>query len=168
MSGQSVLDVIAIASPCTASWDAMRGDDRVRFCGHCRQHVYNLSHMTRSEAEQFVKDRAGNVCAMFYRRFDGTLLTNDCPIGWKKLRRRSLVALAGMAAFLLFILGATFVASISTPTRRQFNAEPQNQANVFRQVWDLIFKPRAVEPKVEEMKFMGRMCVPKDDINQAR
>src|SRR5690348_11198318 len=46
-----LLDRIQIASPCEASWDAMNGDDRVRFCGLCEKNVYNLSAMTRDEAE---------------------------------------------------------------------------------------------------------------------
>ena len=46
----SFLDDIQIATPCSASWDDMRGDDRVRHCGDCRMNVYNLSEMTRAEA----------------------------------------------------------------------------------------------------------------------
>src|SRR4051812_47184360 len=38
-----LLDRITIASPCTASWDDMAGDDRVRFCASCQKDVYNLS-----------------------------------------------------------------------------------------------------------------------------
>ena len=44
------LEIIEIASPCTASWDAMHGDNRVRFCDQCNLHVYNLSAMSRQEA----------------------------------------------------------------------------------------------------------------------
>src|SRR5262245_30602687 len=36
---------LRIASPCSADWDEMTGDDRVRFCGRCRKNVYNLSEM---------------------------------------------------------------------------------------------------------------------------
>jgi hypothetical protein len=39
------LDEIEIATPCPASWEAMTGDDRSRFCGQCRLNVYNLSAM---------------------------------------------------------------------------------------------------------------------------
>src|SRR4051794_34167957 len=47
-----ILDSVRIASPCTASWDAMTGDDQVRFCGQCEKNVYNLSGMAREDAER--------------------------------------------------------------------------------------------------------------------
>ncbi len=46
-----VLEDVRIASPCSASWEDMTGDARVRFCGKCAKNVYNLSEMTRDEAE---------------------------------------------------------------------------------------------------------------------
>ena len=36
------LDAIHVASPCSASWDAMSGDERARFCSQCSQFVYDL------------------------------------------------------------------------------------------------------------------------------
>ncbi len=35
----SLVDRITVRTPCTESWDAMRGDDRKRFCGKCRLRV---------------------------------------------------------------------------------------------------------------------------------
>src|SRR5579864_2028571 len=32
-----MLDGISVASPCDASWEAMKGDERVRFCGACEK-----------------------------------------------------------------------------------------------------------------------------------
>jgi hypothetical protein len=89
-----------VASPCTASWESMRGDDQVRFCGHCSKNVYNLSAMSRSDAEALLRRTEGRVCTHFYRRLDGTILTADCPVGLRakaaRFRRRASVALAGM------------------------------------------------------------------------
>src|SRR5882724_7111590 len=86
-----MLDQIRIASPCSADWELMRGDDKVRFCGECKKNVYNLSSMTRTEAEK-VLSGAQNICGRFYRRADGTILTEDCPVGLRakaqRLRRR--------------------------------------------------------------------------------
>src|SRR6516162_8887116 len=39
---------LRVASPCPADWNAMQGDDRVRFCGQCEKNVYNLSAMTHA------------------------------------------------------------------------------------------------------------------------
>ncbi len=72
---------IQIASPCSADWDKMSGDDRVRFCTQCARHVYNLSALSSSQAQKLVAEKEGKLCARFYRRKDGTVLTDDCPVG---------------------------------------------------------------------------------------
>ena len=59
----------------------MYGDDRRRFCSQCKLNVYNLSGMTRDEAEQLVMNSEGRLCVRFFRRKDGTVLTQDCPAG---------------------------------------------------------------------------------------
>jgi hypothetical protein len=69
------LDVIQVAEPCHASWDAMTGDDRVRFCGGCRKHVHNLSGLTRAEADRLVCEAAGSLCVRFARGEDGIIQT---------------------------------------------------------------------------------------------
>ncbi|WP_438018312.1 hypothetical protein WMF18_04185 [Sorangium sp. So ce315] len=92
--GPSLLDSLRVASPCTARWDEMAGDDRVRFCDHCEKHVYNLSELPRDEAERLVRAAAGDLCARLYRRADGTVLTADCPVGVSRRRIRGLAAAA--------------------------------------------------------------------------
>jgi hypothetical protein len=59
----------------------MAGDDRVRFCGECRKNVYDLRGMRREEAEGLLRERGGDLCVRLYRRADGTVLTEDCPVG---------------------------------------------------------------------------------------
>jgi len=94
------LEQIRVASPCRASWDDMTGDDHARFCGQCEKHVYNLSGMSRNEAEALVHRTEGRMCVRFYRRSDGTMLTQDCPVGVRAAWRKTLV-LGGVAAVLL-------------------------------------------------------------------
>jgi hypothetical protein len=90
---------IRIASPCSADWDKMVGDERVRFCRECNLNVYNFSAMPAGEVEQLLQHRTGRVCARFYRRADGTMLTKDCPVGWDaRVRRISRVAGAALSA----------------------------------------------------------------------
>ena len=72
------LDLITIASPCSASWEAMEGDDRVRHCKQCHLDVYDLSNMRRDEAERFVAANEGEACVRFLQRPDGTVITEDC------------------------------------------------------------------------------------------
>jgi hypothetical protein len=93
------LDDLRVASPCHASWDAMRGDDRVRFCALCAKHVYNLSAMTSAEALRLVETTEGRICGRFHRRRDGKVLTADCPVGLRAAVRRRLLRLATAAVF---------------------------------------------------------------------
>jgi hypothetical protein len=103
----SLLEDVRIASPCSASWDAMTGDDRVRFCGQCQKNVYDLSALSRGEAETLLAEREGSICVRLYRRADGTVLTADCPVGLRRKRvRLTILAAAGAGA-----LAAASVAS---------------------------------------------------------
>lgn len=79
---------LRIATPCPIGWDQMTGDDRVRFCDHCQLNVYNISELSRSEAEKLIASSEGRLCARLFRRTDGTVLTKDCPVGLRALRRR--------------------------------------------------------------------------------
>jgi len=89
MTRQAVsLEVIDIARPCPADWDAMRGDDQVRFCKHCSLNVYNLSAMSREAAERLVAEREGRLCIRMYRRLDGTVVTADCDGAFKLAAKR--------------------------------------------------------------------------------
>ena len=79
---------VRVASPCKADWDQMIGTDRVRFCGQCSLNIYNLSAMTRDQAESLIAANEGRLCVRFYRRVDGSILTQDCPVGLRAVRRR--------------------------------------------------------------------------------
>jgi hypothetical protein len=89
-----------VASPCTADWNEMTGDERVRHCGECKKDVYNLSGMTRDQAEALLIQRAGNLCVRYFQRQDGTILLADCTIGAGRSRTRRRVVAAGAAALL--------------------------------------------------------------------
>ena len=83
-----LLDIVRIASPCSVSWEGMTGDERTRHCAECNHNVYNLSAMTRAEAERFLENAEGRVCLRLYRRADGSVLTRDCPVGAQSERKR--------------------------------------------------------------------------------
>src|SRR5438552_14166225 len=88
MKSSDRLDHLRIASPCPVGWEQMTGNDRVRSCEQCSLRVYNISAMTRSEAEVLIANTEGRICARLYRRSDGTVITNDCPVGLRAIRRR--------------------------------------------------------------------------------
>ena len=93
-----VLDNLHIAAPCSADWSRMTGDARARFCGSCEKNVYNLSEMTRLEAEALLIEKEGKLCVRYYQRADGTILTADCPTGVAKRRRKRKVMAATFSA----------------------------------------------------------------------
>lgn len=96
-----LLDRMSIASPCKADWNEMVGDERVRFCLHCEKNVYNLSSMSREGAEELLRSQLGDgVCVRYYQREDGTVLTQDCPVGVKKKRRKKIAMAAAGASML--------------------------------------------------------------------
>ena len=106
------LSNLKVASPCPADWDAMYGNDRVRFCGECKLNVYNLSGMTRDEAESLIINTEGRLCVRFYRRRDGSILTQDCPVGWAKVKYRARLFTTAAASLLMSLLTGVFVVQL--------------------------------------------------------
>lgn len=68
----------------------MVGDERVRHCAECNLNVYNLSAMTERQVHALIAERSGQrLCTRFYRRADGTVLTQDCPWSFRAMRRKA-------------------------------------------------------------------------------
>jgi hypothetical protein len=62
--------------------------------------------MTRREAERLVANKEGSMCVRFYKRADGTVITANCPVGLRRIKRRvSRIASAMISAVLGFITG---------------------------------------------------------------
>ena len=84
----------------------MFGNERVRFCSQCKLNVYNLSDMTKNEAEELVSRADGRLCVRYYMRRDGSIITNNCPVGLRRIKRRlSRVATAIGSAVVSFLAG---------------------------------------------------------------
>jgi hypothetical protein len=94
------MPALRIATPCSANWADMPGTDKVRHCSQCQLDVYNFSVMTPLEVNQIVAARTGRLCARFYQRADGTMLTENCPVGFRGgILKTSHIAAAALAAF---------------------------------------------------------------------
>lgn len=100
-----VLDNIRVASPCTADWAQMTGNDRARACAQCNKNVYNISAMTRDEAEALIIEHEGELCVRYFRRADGTIMLKDCAIGAKRQRRRRWVVAGAAITFAGSLIG---------------------------------------------------------------
>ena len=108
----SPLNNIRIASPCSADWDQMYGDDRKRFCGDCKLNVYNLSGMSREEAEALIINAEGRLCVRFYKRRDGSVITEDCPVGWARVKQRTRVLATAALSMLMALFSGVFIVSL--------------------------------------------------------
>ncbi|MCA8949822.1 MAG: hypothetical protein KDE27_09995 [Planctomycetes bacterium] len=167
------LDTIDVAAPCTADWNAMQGDDRCRFCSQCSLHVFDLSALTRPEAEALVRSRLGGddgssrrLCVRFTRRADGTVLTRDCPVGLRQRLRRTASRLVAMCTAAFAFLGcrseprepavgaapATPVTPADPATMGQPVDQPQLQG-------EIAIMGDLVPPTPEEQAIQGRICV---------
>lgn len=139
-----LLQNVRVASPCSAQWDEMTPveGNRVRFCDHCEKRVYNLSSMGQAEAEGLLRAHEGRLCVRYFRRDDGTILTNDCPIGLRAAQRllykRQRTALA---AFLILAAGFAGYAA-----ERGFSAANQDVQNV------------------EQAPLTGQLALPPSDV----
>jgi hypothetical protein len=153
----SPLDHLTVAAPCNVGWDNMVGSERVRFCGQCSLNVYNLSAMSKGEAERLVSQTEGRLCVRYYRRADGTILTKNCPIGLRALKRRlSRIASASISAVLSFFAGILAVTGLHE--RAQF---PAMQIPAATQ--------GAIEPTEklpERSLFMGKYTAPEQSMGK--
>lgn len=144
------IDDVRIASPCSASWDAMTGTDTVRFCGECKLNVYNLSEMTAEEGTALVARAEGRLCVRLYRRSDGTTLTKDCPVGLRAAVRRVSRA-AGAALATVFGLFAAMPVRAQDASARMGDVAAPLQGGITPQQ----ARQQAREPEIK----MGKIAV---------
>lgn len=153
------LEQIKIASPCKADWNEMHGDERRRFCGECQLNVYNLSGMSREDAESLLIQSEGRLCVRFYKRADGTVLTKDCPVGWQALKQRvskTATAFASLVFGLLSGLGLNSYFSRTEPMNVMGQMTAAPTAETLNEV-------TIIEPvKKGEYESVGRVSVEPD------
>ncbi|MEW6732542.1 MAG: energy transducer TonB [Acidobacteriota bacterium] len=102
----NLLNNVKVAAPCSMQWSEMTGNDQVRLCSQCNLNVYNLSAMTSEQAKELLRRTEGNLCVRFYQRSDGTVLTQNCPVGLKAIKKRvAKWATAAASAILTFVVG---------------------------------------------------------------
>ena len=136
-----ILGRARVASPCGVSWDSMEGGGRVRLCRLCGLNVYDISELNATEAEALLLKTEGRLCGRLTRRADGTVLTKDCPVGLRALRRRAAraagVAFAALLSLCSLALGQTKAEKLScgrcgevTVERKQTTSETASLSGV--------------------------------------
>ncbi len=76
----------------------MQGNEQVRHCSDCSLRVYNLSAMTKAEADFLFANSSGKLCVRLFRRSDGTVILDNCPVGLRRLRDKMISSLRVVAA----------------------------------------------------------------------
>jgi hypothetical protein len=146
---------IRVATPCHADWDAMTGDERVRHCASCKKDVFNLSDMTREQAERLIIEKHGDLCARYYQRADGTILLADCSVGIRQKRNTRVLA-AGAA---MLLAGSTGAASFLRLSHRQAAPAPHldDEPTMGRMA---VVQPEPPPPPPEAEAVMGDVAAP--------
>ena len=148
---------VRVASPCKADWDEMIGTDRVRFCGQCSLNVYNLSAMTRDEAESIIAANEGRLCVRFYRRRDGSIITQDCPVGLRAVRARVSYLAKAVAAAVVTFLAAIGLQSVISSFRP---FEPRMVMGVMRPTPEVLIKQGDIRaPDPNDDFVMGKIVI---------
>lgn len=154
---QPTLEDIEIQSPCEVPWDSLRGNDRVRACGKCRENVYNISAMTRVEALHLIRATEGRVCVRIHRRPDGTVVTGDCWSRLRAARKRGILVFVGV----LLVVGCVQLVAMLVGLRGLRNLVSRHQmgempASLERPIAiALPAPPPRIEP--DEQWMQGRM-----------
>jgi hypothetical protein len=153
---------LRVASPCTARWEDMKGDDKVRFCNHCQKNVYNLSTLSSTDAAALVKSKEGKLCARFYQRTDGTVLTDDCPVGLAKAWKRAqamILAGVGLVVFTIINIAASNRKEESQSMTRFKTRVGQVESDIKTKLG--INKPVMLLGEVCPTPVMGKVVAPK-------
>ncbi len=156
-----LLQQVRVASACPMRWEEMApvGEgDRTRHCGRCNLDVHNLSNMSEAEAEALLATKRPGVrlCAGWYRRADGTVMTRDCPVGLRAARARlaRLVTRAAAAAALL-MTGAAFARS--REREGWMNGLASSRPFMNLAAW---LRGQAAPPAAAQQWLAGDICVP--------
>lgn len=166
------LEAIEIAAPCSMSWDEMSGDEQVRFCNQCDKNVYDLSALSREEAESLVERTEAKICVTFYKRSDGTVLTDNCPVGLRRIRDRVVRFRSIAAGFIaaLFAAMPAFAKDLGNQREMGKIAQPpqqaQQQADSMRMTGAPVPQPQrttgeAVAPNVTRPKLKASLYAQK-------
>lgn len=80
--GRTALDRLELSYACPFAWNDLEGSGRVRHCEHCKHDVFDISAMSRADAQAMIEAHTGKrLCVRMYRRADGRVATGDCQDG---------------------------------------------------------------------------------------
>jgi hypothetical protein len=112
MSRKDFIQQLRITSPCSVEWDAMIGNDRVRFCEHCQLSVHHVDALTRKQFRRLIARSNGRICVNYTR---SQQVQNTLPILHKIGRRTSALAAGAFSA----TLGLSAATATAQPNLRR-------------------------------------------------
>jgi hypothetical protein len=98
----------------------MKGDDVTRHCRSCKKNVYDISSLSEDEAIDLINEKEGLLCVKFFQRSDGTILTEDCPVG---LRNKIKYAYLRTVLMLFALFGLSSSTSCNEIKAKYFPSE---------------------------------------------
>jgi len=153
------LSHVRVAAPCRADWERMRGNERVRFCDQCSMNVYNLSNMTKKDAEALILSTEGRLCVRYYHRVDGSILTDNCPVGLRALKRRvSGFSRAVVSSVLSFFAGMAVLAGLET-AKTSMDAATEASLDLISPVSLPNSEPQEEAPAPDRFTIMGGLAL---------
>lgn len=153
-----LLQQARVASPCPMKWSDMTPTDQdaVRHCGACDLNVYNFAELTAPEAERLLQEHLSTgqrLCGTIWRRADGTIITKNCPVGWRAARQRALRAGSRIAA----AIGLLLTGGIVVGAPRSHRWAKVRAVEPFRSISEWI-SPTPLPP-VGGLMMSGDICV---------
>ena len=115
MSKRSLIDSIEVKKACSENWDAMKGNERVRFCSHCALEVNDLSALTRKQAMRLVNESGGRICVRYVKN-----PIDNSPVFARKfhqITRRATLA-AGVLSATLAVSTLAYAQNESLPVNK--------------------------------------------------
>src|SRR5689334_9880496 len=147
MSRKELIQQLRIAGPCEVDWDSMIGNDRVRFCEHCRLSVHHVDSLNRKQLRRLIARSHGRLCVNYTQPNVATGV-NAFPILHKIGRRTSALAAGAFSATLSI---STATAATQPNLRRPSFADPVVAAAVFPKQFSALgtgaLRGRVVDPQ---------------------
>lgn len=111
MSEKDPFPQLHIASPCDQDWETMSGNDRVRFCEHCRLSVHHVDLANRKQIRRLIARSGDRLCVTYVQP---PSRVSAIPILHKIGRRTSALAAGAFSA----TLGITNAMAATSPLTR--------------------------------------------------
>jgi len=98
------LETFQLVRPCPINMDGLDPAEKENFCKSCNKKVYNLSVLSTDAAEALLEEKGNKACVMFVRNNDGRIVTDDCPIFLRPIRRCTRIAISILSLITIWLL----------------------------------------------------------------